>query len=290
MTPVADNKGPQSRGVVAEGPVGSSWAGRFRRFRYEIHRWQGDLIPDVAAAVGGPVRVTSGEATAQRVLDLVPLVPTPTWGRYVLKAGAMWNSNSVISWLLASAGIDDAAGVPPMRGSAPGWEAGLAAARRPHRTLPNPPARAPRHLVRQIASVVHYVPALLTAPLYRRRHLRWGATSAESRRRTPWRFVRVERAVPGDESNHDRCATQVGVAMARAGRLRTRWTLQQRSPRQPLPPQRRRDHSRAAGFGRRALGGDVTQTHRTHRADGPFGRNQLIAAVDHAGYHLGPGR
>lgn len=185
MTPVADDKGPQDRGVVAEGPAGSSWAGRFRRFRYEIHRWDGGLIPDLAAAVGGPVRVTSDGATAQRVLELVPLVPTPTWGRDELKAGGMWNSNSVISWLLAGAGIDDAAGEPPMLGSAPGWDAGLAVARRPHCTNPNPPARNPRHLLRQIAGVVHDVPAFLTAPLRRRWHLRWGATSAEAEAELP---------------------------------------------------------------------------------------------------------
>ncbi len=38
MTPVADDNGPRHRGVVAEGPVGSSWAGRFRLFRYESDR------------------------------------------------------------------------------------------------------------------------------------------------------------------------------------------------------------------------------------------------------------
>ncbi len=130
MTPVADDQGPQHRGVVAEGPVGSRWAGRFRLFRYEIHRWDGGLIPDLGDAVGGPIRVTSDAATAQRLLDLVPLVPTATWGRDELQAGGMWNSNSVTSWLLASTGIDDAAGEPPMLGSAPGWDAGLAVARR----------------------------------------------------------------------------------------------------------------------------------------------------------------
>jgi len=57
----------------------------------------------------------------------------------------------------------------------------------PLRTNPNPPARAPRHLLRQIASVARDVPAFLTAPFYRRWHLRWGATSAE-----------VEAELPGD--------------------------------------------------------------------------------------------
>ena len=57
----------------------------------------------------------------------------------------------------------------------------------PLRTNPNPPARAPRHLLGQIASVARDVPAFLTAPLYRRWHRCWGATSAE-----------VEAELPGD--------------------------------------------------------------------------------------------
>jgi hypothetical protein len=34
--PIRDERGRQERGVVAEGPVGTRWAGRFRLFRYEI--------------------------------------------------------------------------------------------------------------------------------------------------------------------------------------------------------------------------------------------------------------
>ena len=74
----------EERGVVAGGAVGMSWLGRFRHFRYEIRRWV---------------------VRAQRVLDLAPSVPTPVWGRDELRTGEMWNSNSVISWLLARAGI-----------------------------------------------------------------------------------------------------------------------------------------------------------------------------------------
>ena len=37
-----------------------------------------------------------------------------------------------------------------------------------------------RQLLAEIGDVVHDVPAFLTAPLYRRRHLRWGATRAEN--------------------------------------------------------------------------------------------------------------
>jgi hypothetical protein len=42
----------------------------------------------------------------------------------------MWNSNSVISWLLASAGLDPGGIQPPSGGRAPGWRAGLEIAAR----------------------------------------------------------------------------------------------------------------------------------------------------------------
>src|SRR5919197_941788 len=38
QAPAADDG--VDRGVVAEGPVGASWAGRLRLFRYEIRRWR----------------------------------------------------------------------------------------------------------------------------------------------------------------------------------------------------------------------------------------------------------
>ena len=129
MTEIRDNRG-QERGVVAEGAVGTSWLRRFRLFRYEIRRWREGVIPDVCYAVGGPVRITDDAGVTRRVLDLVPLVPTPVWGRDELHAGEMWNSNSVTSWLLATAGVDAAAGPPPSDGRAPGWDAGLVTARR----------------------------------------------------------------------------------------------------------------------------------------------------------------
>lgn len=130
MTPITDGRGPQDRGVVAEGPVGMRWARRLRIFRYEIHRWRGGVIPDLAHAVASPVRVTDDVALAEQLLDLVPSVPTPTWGRDELHAGDMWNSNSVVAWLLARTGLDSAAGQPPPGGRAPGWDAGIVTARR----------------------------------------------------------------------------------------------------------------------------------------------------------------
>ena len=120
----------EERGVVAGGPVGMSWLGRFRHFRYEIRRWRGGSIPDLAYAPSDPVRVATNAVCAQRLLDLTPSVPTPVWGRDELRTGEMWNSNSVISWLLARADIDTDGLEPPAGGRAPGWNAGLVVAGR----------------------------------------------------------------------------------------------------------------------------------------------------------------
>ena len=128
MAPVPDDRGRHDRGVVAEGPVGARWLGRFRTFRYEIRRWPDGLVPDLATAVSSPVRLSDDPAVVQRVLDLVPLVPTPVWGRDESSAGDMWNSNSVVAWLLERSGLGSSAGLPPDRGRAPGWAAGVAAA------------------------------------------------------------------------------------------------------------------------------------------------------------------
>jgi hypothetical protein len=129
QTPVSDLSGEQ-RGVVAAGAVGSPWAGRLRIFRYEIRLWHGGHIPDVAEAVGSPVRLSDEEDCARRVLDVVPQVPTPVWGRDELGTGEMWNSNSVIAWVIARSGIDAGSIQPPAGGRAPGWHAGLVVARR----------------------------------------------------------------------------------------------------------------------------------------------------------------
>src|SRR5437588_12585165 len=80
QTPVIDAHGSE-RGVVAEGPVGARWAGRFRIFRYEVHRWLDGVIPDVDEAVGGPHRLSSDLGDARRLRELVPQVPMLVWGR-----------------------------------------------------------------------------------------------------------------------------------------------------------------------------------------------------------------
>ena len=129
QAPVSDLSGKR-RGVVAEGAVGSHWAGRFRIFRYEIRLWPNGHIPDVVEAVDSPRRLSSDEDCARRVLELVAQVPTPVWGRDELGTGDMWNSNSVIAWVIARSGIDTESIRPPAGGRAPGWQAGLVIASR----------------------------------------------------------------------------------------------------------------------------------------------------------------
>jgi hypothetical protein len=64
------------------------------------------------------------------VLALAPTVPTPVWGRDELHAGEMWNSNSLIAWLLARSGIEVDSILPPQGGRAPGWNSGRVVAQR----------------------------------------------------------------------------------------------------------------------------------------------------------------
>jgi hypothetical protein len=118
------------RGVVAEGAVGSLVVRRCSAFRYEVRRWRDGRIPDVAEAVDSPRRLTNDPRCAQRLLELVPHVPTTVWGRDQLRAGEMWNSNSVIAWLIARSGLDAGSIAPPPRGRAPGWRAGAIVAQR----------------------------------------------------------------------------------------------------------------------------------------------------------------
>ena len=145
-----------SRGVVATGAVGSRLVGRLRWFRYEVRCWRGGSIPDLADAVGGPRRLTDDAAVAGRLLTLVRAVPTPVWGRDELGAGEMWNSNSMIAWVIATAGLATDSVRPPLHGRAPGWDAGLALALGPQpdmtarRRVPaRPPTAVGRPVLRQ---------------------------------------------------------------------------------------------------------------------------------------------
>jgi hypothetical protein len=129
QTPVPDLSG-ERRGGVAEGAVGVRWAGRFQIFRYEIRLWLGGHIPDVAEAVDSPYTLSSDVRMARHVLETVRKVPTPVWGRDELGTREMWNSNSVIAWVIARSCMDASSIEPPAGGRAPGWRARLLVAAR----------------------------------------------------------------------------------------------------------------------------------------------------------------
>jgi len=124
------NVSDRGRGVLCEGPVGSSQLGRLRAFRYEVRCWPGGKLPDVAEAVASPVRVTDEPAKATALLEVLKQVPPLVWGRDELGTGDMWNSNSVVAWALARTGHDMNLIHPPTGGRAPGWKAGLVLATR----------------------------------------------------------------------------------------------------------------------------------------------------------------
>src|SRR5215213_4310639 len=127
--PIPDADGPSSRGVAVEGPVGSRRMARWRVFRYEVRRWRDGVIADAAEAVASPQLLSDDPLVARRLLDVVGSLPSPVWGRDELKTGEMWNSNSVIAWVLAQSGLPTDAIHPPAGGRAPGWQAGLVTAR-----------------------------------------------------------------------------------------------------------------------------------------------------------------
>lgn len=143
MGPVWNTPDPQ-RGVVGQGPVGLRSLGRSRLFRYEVRCWRDGRIPDVDEAVDSPQPLSRDTEMARRVLDLLPEFPRCTWGADELHTGDMWNSNSLVSWLLARSGHDLTTVTPPADGRAPGWSAGLVVAARQAAANDGPASTAPR--------------------------------------------------------------------------------------------------------------------------------------------------
>jgi hypothetical protein len=137
MWPVPDRDGA-SRGVVAGGPVFAGWMAATRVFRYEVRCWENGSLPDADQAVGGAQTVRASFASASELIDLTASVPPLTWGRDESAVGDMWNSNSVISWLLTRAGAPIGEIQAPEGGRAPGWQAGISVA-----LDPPPPRRLP---------------------------------------------------------------------------------------------------------------------------------------------------
>ncbi|OAI43691.1 hypothetical protein AYO38_10505, partial [bacterium SCGC AG-212-C10] len=114
--------------ALMTGPVGCRGADRLRLFRYQLLCVQGKPLPDEEYAVASPLRLTTDCAVARRVLELGPTVPAYTWGRRARGTSEMWTSDSVMSWLLANAGIAAGEIALPPGGRAPGWNAGLSVA------------------------------------------------------------------------------------------------------------------------------------------------------------------
>lgn len=130
MWPSPDTNG-SARGVAVVGPVFVSWLSSTRIFRYEVRCWRDGELPDADEAVGGAQPVATEVDMARRLVGLTPAVPVHIWGRDVTGTGDMWNSNSVISWLLARSGNDMDRITPPEGGRAPGWDAGVSVAQMP---------------------------------------------------------------------------------------------------------------------------------------------------------------
>ncbi len=118
----------ESRGVVMEGPVFGRSMARFRPLRYEVRCWRDGTIPDAGESINSPELLSTNPATAWRMLDLVARVPPMIWGRDEVGTGEMWNSNSVVSWLITKSGLPIDSVRPPPGGRAPGWRAGTVVA------------------------------------------------------------------------------------------------------------------------------------------------------------------
>lgn len=138
MWPSPD-KDTTARGVVVEGPVFADWLSHIRLFRYEVRRWKAGVLPDRDQAVGGPQILSENLDVSRRLLAMSEDVPAFTWGRDQAGVGDMWNSNSVISWLITQSGLPIDTIQPPPGGRAPGWQAGIAVARSHVLPKPSPP-------------------------------------------------------------------------------------------------------------------------------------------------------
>jgi len=123
-----------SRGVVVEAPVFARWLSFTPVFRYEVRCWRDGVLPDADEAIGGGQLLSDDPETARLLLRLSSSAPALVWGRDQSAVGDMWNSNSVISWLLTRSGLPIDQFQPPDGGRAPGWEAGVVIALRDQRS------------------------------------------------------------------------------------------------------------------------------------------------------------
>jgi hypothetical protein len=101
--PIPDARGA-TRGVAVEGPVGSRRLTASALFAMRFGAGTRASSPISLKRVESPQGLITDENQAHRILELVPTVPPLLWGRDELGVGDMWNSNSVVSWLLARRG------------------------------------------------------------------------------------------------------------------------------------------------------------------------------------------
>ncbi len=120
---------PQGIPSLMTGPVGVRGADRIRILRYQLLRTEQATLPDEQWAVDSPDRLPTTAATIGAMMELAPAVPAHTWGRRVVGTSEMWTSNSAISWLLTRVGVSAEAIPVPAGGRAPGWHAGIQAAK-----------------------------------------------------------------------------------------------------------------------------------------------------------------
>jgi hypothetical protein len=105
---------------------------------------EGRFVVEDCWPVASPRLLSDDPLVARRLLDVVGRLPRAVWGRDELGTGEMWNSNSVIAWVLARSGLPTDGIRAPTGGRAPGWAAGLVTARRQLPPGPPPPAGAAR--------------------------------------------------------------------------------------------------------------------------------------------------
>lgn len=118
---ISDDDDRHEKGVVVDGEFA------FLPFKntYSIRRWKDGTIEDENIAKP-PIRLTTDCDIAQKLYGLVPNVPANDYWDSNDKWGeSRWTSNSVVAWLLQSAGINPSPPPVPPNGMAPGWSAGV---------------------------------------------------------------------------------------------------------------------------------------------------------------------
>jgi hypothetical protein len=138
-----------------------------------------------------------------------------------------------------------------------------------------------------VLDAVGGIPLFLTAPLYRRWHLRWGATDEEVHAHLPGDEIVTDasfsatRAITIDAPPEQVWPWIVQLGYRRAGFYNLRPARQRRLP--------QRDHDPAAVPARagRHLDADGQDGHPDHRLHGQSVRDRQLAAVGEAGQHLG---